>query len=834
MLIRKLSLLSFVLAAATWLAGNRPASAMGNGPTNAILFVTQVPVPADFTTIASTFGNHLGDPGACGRGGDLYIRYPDGTLKNLTRAAGYGQWGTQAPNGIAVRQPCVHWSGQKAVFSMVVGSSANPYDTTAYYWQLYEITNFTNPQSVPVITRVPNQPANFNNVAPIYGSDDRILFTSDRPRNGQVELYPQLDEYEEAPTVTGLWSLEPATGDLFMVNHTPSGAFSPLLDSAGRIVFSRWDHLQRDQQADTDWEEGQIIFGAFNYSDESPNSVMTTNLAEEFPEPRDVRTDLLAGTGLLGNSFNQFFPWAINQDGTDEETVNHIGRHEIGGSYASAAFTNDPNLYDQYDYAENYNTNTIHNFLEPREDPNLPGLFYGIDAPEFGTHGAGQIVSLTGSTNLNAYYMRINYLTPRSTDDLANDPAAIPADDTGLYRNPLMTSDGYFLAAHTANTLPETGGVTEFYPATNYLASSFDFRLKFLQFTNGYYVPGPALTPGLTNFALYTDPGSSALEMSTNFLWEFDPVEVRPRTRPVPYTVPVAAPELAAFATAQVEVGAFQKYLALHQLALLVSRDVTTRDHADRQQPFNLKVAGTSHQTIGAPGKIYDVAWLQLFQADQLRSLNFGDPNNARPGRRVLAQYLHDPAADNRPLPGAPAGSVAIAPDGSQAALVPARRAMTWQLTDTNGTGVVRERYWLTFAPGEIRTCTSCHGINETTQAGGSVPTNSPLALVQLLQYWKSNNTLVPAIAASQNTNYVRISFTHRPAEVDVTYHVQTTTDLRSWLDLATYSGSNSVLSSRATEVSRHGKPDETVTLQDNAGLASQPARFWRINVTRP
>src|SRR6202012_742807 len=91
------------------------------GPTNSILFVTQVRVPEDFATIGSTFGNHLPDVYSCGRGGDLYIRYPDGTLKNLTRAAGYGQWGDQYPNGIAVRQPCVHWSGQKAVFSMVVG-----------------------------------------------------------------------------------------------------------------------------------------------------------------------------------------------------------------------------------------------------------------------------------------------------------------------------------------------------------------------------------------------------------------------------------------------------------------------------------------------------------------------------------------------------------------------------------------------------------------------------------------------------------------------------------------------------------------------------------------
>ncbi len=391
------------------------------GPTNSILFVTQVPIPADFTSIGSTFGNQLPDTQACGRGGDLYIRYPDGTLKNLTRAAGYGRWGSQATNGIAVRQPSVHWSGQKAIFSMVTTTPKYQFDySTVYYWQLYEITNFTDPNATPVITKVPNQPTNFNNVAPIYGSEDQIIFTSDRPRNGEAQLYPQLDEYEEAPTVTGLWSLQPTNGYLFMVNHTPSGAFSPTIDSAGRIVFSRWDHLQRDQQADTDFINGYITYGAFNWSDESPSSYPTTNLTEIYPEPRSVRTDLLAGTGLFGDEFNQFFPWAIDQDGTDEETVNHVGRHEIGGSYASASFTNDPNIYDLYDYAVNYNTNTINNFLQVREDPNTPGLFYGVDAPEFASHGGGQIVSITGATNINAFYMRINYLTPRSTHDVPN------------------------------------------------------------------------------------------------------------------------------------------------------------------------------------------------------------------------------------------------------------------------------------------------------------------------------------------------------------------------------------------------------------------------------
>ena len=57
---------------------------------NPILFVTQVPVPGDFTTVASTFGNHVPSVAEAPRGGDLWIRYPDGTVKNLTRTTGFG------------------------------------------------------------------------------------------------------------------------------------------------------------------------------------------------------------------------------------------------------------------------------------------------------------------------------------------------------------------------------------------------------------------------------------------------------------------------------------------------------------------------------------------------------------------------------------------------------------------------------------------------------------------------------------------------------------------------------------------------------------------------
>lgn len=66
-------------------------------------------------------------------------------------------------------------------------------------WQLYEITALGKNET-PVITKVANQPAAFNNINPIYGSDDRIIFTSYWPRNGEQHLYPQRDEYESRPS----------------------------------------------------------------------------------------------------------------------------------------------------------------------------------------------------------------------------------------------------------------------------------------------------------------------------------------------------------------------------------------------------------------------------------------------------------------------------------------------------------------------------------------------------------------------------------------------------------------------------------------------------------
>src|SRR5690606_8541860 len=58
---------------------------------NPFLFVTPVPLNGrPFASRVSPFANHLAVVNAVPRGGDLMIRYPDGTLRNLTREAGYG------------------------------------------------------------------------------------------------------------------------------------------------------------------------------------------------------------------------------------------------------------------------------------------------------------------------------------------------------------------------------------------------------------------------------------------------------------------------------------------------------------------------------------------------------------------------------------------------------------------------------------------------------------------------------------------------------------------------------------------------------------------------
>ena len=682
-----------------------PGATVGN-VTNPILFATQVPTlknGGDTGTRAATFSNHLGEVGRVARGGDLMIRYPDGTLRNLTKEAGYGMGeGLQGAQAIAVREPSMHWSGKKALFSMVIGAPAAQYKTDDYYWQIYEVSGLGRDERVS-ITKVAGQPVSYNNVSPIYGTDERILFTSDRPRGGESHLYPQLDEYESMPTVTGIWSLNSATADLRLLTHTVSGAFSPTIDSYGRVIFTRWDHLLRDQQA-----EQPGVYGTFNYSDESATALKLSSSEEVFPEPRLGSTSVFGPvSGTTTN--NLFTPWQINEDGTDEETLNHIGRHELfAGLQIPRSFTSDPALSDDTDpsiYANRKIVRFDGGLFNVKEDPARPGTYYAILAPEFGTLASDQIVKFNGGQGVNPELTAIQDFT-------------VAGNAGGRFRNPLPLSDGKFVASHTPTTSDQPKDMK-------------DFRLKQLtpDSAGRFYVPGPSLTGGISKSVNWWDP--DVKQTFSGLLWELEPVEVVARAKPVRPAPTLEASERSVLTEEAVDEATLRNWMKANDLALIVTRNQTTRDRADVSQPYNLQVPGGVRSVSPKGGKVYDVSHFQIFQADQLRGLK------TKEGRRPIAQVMHDSKVKN-PATTGPAGSVKIAADGSSAAFVPARRALAWQSTDAAGNPVVRERVWVTFQPGEVRVCASCHGVNSKDQAGLPPPTNKPEALRTLLRYWKT------------------------------------------------------------------------------------------------
>jgi len=736
------------------------AAAVNTG--NPVMFVTQVPV-SGFLVVASAFGAHQPAVREAPRGGDLIIRYADGTLRNLTQEAGYGGDGFQGSNAIAVRQPAVHWDGQRALFSMVVGSPTQQWQVIDPKWQIYEVSGFMPGQTVQ-ITRVPGQPAGYNNLAPAYASDGQVIYVSDRPRNGAAHLYPQRDEYESAAIDTGLWKLDPVAKTFKLIQHAPSGVTYPSVDSAGRVIFTKWDHLQRDQQADADAFSAPAAYkyGAFNYASEGQTTPPATfSMQEHFPELRRAAYSLPYGAGYDGTSiasdypyddlqFNQFFPWMLNQDGSEEETLNHVGRQEIGGTYGEGSFREDTALLSYIRYGIFTGGTTFLSgdggMFHLREDPAQPGMFYGTQAPEFRTHTAGDIVRLYGRKDVNPEDMRLERI--------------IVKGGTGRMRNPLPMVNGQLLVAHTGEEGDEQNLGTTAAPVHNY-----GFRLRTTKIVDGKRVPDGFLTGGLTKSLNWWNPDVKVSWSGT--LWELDPVEVRTRTVPPKTVAPLLpAPERQILSAQGVNHTLLRNWLHSKKLALVVMRDVTQRDRADGLQPFNLNLPG-GVSSVPTAGTVYDITRLQFFQGDQIRGYSPGKPpqqgGTPSAGRRVLAVPMHDTVATGaNPVVVAPLpkGSQPIAPDGSVAAFLPAQRAMAWQLVDDSGKAVVRERNWISFKPGETRSCSACHGINKLDHGGNPPPDNPPQALGTLLTHWKNqlrNNC--PATGGSGAWTYTGVAW---------------------------------------------------------------------------
>lgn len=253
--------------------------------------------------------------------------------------------------------------------------------------------------------------------------------------------------------------------------------------------------------------------------------------------------------------------------------------------------------------------------------------------------------------------MVVTYITH---PDTRNSSPSASQGHSGLYRDPLPTTDGLLLASHTFETRKD-----EAQGENNAIVSLYDYRIRLLEKSGEYYSATTELTSGIEREVSFWSPDQ--LETFSGSLWELQAVEV-------------------------------------------VSSPIPTR-------------------AAKAPNRLFS--------------------KKSAPGRRVLAQQMQDDNWYKYSENGAPQSTVKIASDGSIAAFVPAQRALSWQLTDSQGEGVVRERYWLSFQPGEIRTCASCHGVNKVDQVGNLPPQNEPIALKNLLRLWNESYTGVVEL-----TNY--------------------------------------------------------------------------------
>ena len=725
--------------------------------TNPILFSLVVPpfAKGSFGHQLETFGNHLTGMNEAPRGGDLCLMTVDGTVRFLTQEAGFGvaSGGIQAENGIAVRQPSVKWDGSKALFSMVIGGPISAYDQSyrSNVWQIYEITNLTEVISgmTPIIEKIPNQPA-YNNVSPIYGSDGQILFTSDAPLFDMGHTYPQFDEYESAPTNTGIFKLNPENGKVTHLTHSPSGDFDIHLAKDGRIISTRWEHLKRDQQA-SNHRAGNTQWQPVNYEDESENAAIVNAPAikdgkpyadadgtpyEIFPEAfvhieNGINVEPNRDPNEPLHDFNEFLPWEITENGERHQTMNHVGRHEFGGVFQNGSKIDDPNLvFGLGNFSANAYRETVGSdagIFQIREDPRTgrEGTFYGVWSREFSRFSSGRIFEFSLPIGANPQDMEVVDWTSPDIDNVAD-------AGKGHFRNPIMTMDGSMLASHTT----EDGLFDQSHPYT--------FRICKLEKANAdandtEHIPGDYLTvEGFSKEIQYWGDSPDPIVRNVD-LSETGIVEVVTRSQPTARPLyEIEEVERTVLEEEDIDVDALRTWMVDNNLALIAIRNATQRDEGERQQPFNLRVPN-GVESIPAEGKIYDISHFQIFQADMIRGYGL----RYFEGRRPIATPMHD--TDQSPVieefnsfdEEAPESSVQIGLDGSIAAFVPATRALTWQILAPDGEEVVRERQWLTFAPGEIRTCEGCHGINDKTHLGNDKPSNKPEALRRLVNDWK-------------------------------------------------------------------------------------------------
>jgi len=91
------------------------------------------------------------------------------------------------------------------------------------------------------------------------------------------------------------------------------------------------------------------------------------------------------------------------------------------------------------------------------------------------------------------------------------------------------------------------------------------------------------------------------------------------------------------------------------------------------------------------------------------------------------------------------------------------------------------------------------------------------------------------SLVETNSAQFLAMTFPLVTAASDITYRVEASADLQTWLPGCTYSGTNRVTATaQTTEFSHTGAGLETIVVRDNAPVGAAPQSFLRLRVTQP
>jgi len=98
-----------------------------------------------------------------------------------------------------------------------------------------------------------------------------------------------------------------------------------------------------------------------------------------------------------------------------------------------------------------------------------------------------------------------------------------------------------------------------------------------------------------------------------------------------------------------------------------------------------------------------------------------------------------------------------------------------------------------------------------------------------------TTHTVTASLVATNSQRYLAITFPLVTAASDITYRIEASGDLQTWLPGCTYSGTNRLtVTTHTTEFSRAGAGLETITVRDSTPLSAEAQKFLRLRVTQP